>query len=307
MDANDENNKSAPFLIVVAGPNGSGKTTITNALRRNSFDLGEYINPDDITQELLSLKENPTKKDIHTANQEAQGISEERRRAALAEGRSLSFETVMSHPNKLDFIREAKDKGYEVKLYFVGTDDPAINVDRVAQRVKEGGHDVPVDKIVSRYDRVMALLPEAVKSSDQARIYDNSKVEDPHRLIAAIENGKTVIFLADPPHWVKDRLLDKLGHDKLERGPYKEKADDFRNLPTKELMEKYPDDKAILNAIAIRGISESFANKKFPNSEDRQKFVENALNRLTYNIEHGRENSSPLIKSTKAQDNDLER
>ena len=163
-----------PRLLVIAGPNGSGKTTLTDALRK-SHDVGEYINPDDITKDLLkNTSHAPSVDELFKANKVAQEISEIRRQQALDERRSLSFETVLSHPSKIDFMRDAKDKGYDVSLYFVGTDDPLINLQRVENRVENGGHDVPHDKILARYDRTMDLLPDAVKVTDQAFIFDNS-------------------------------------------------------------------------------------------------------------------------------------
>jgi predicted ABC-type ATPase len=296
----EEDNKAPPFLLVIAGPNGSGKTTITNALRAKGYDLGEYINPDDITQGLLADNPSPSTQDIFDANRKAQGISEQRRQAALAEGHSLSFETVMSHPSKLDFMREAKGKGYNVSFFFVGTDDPTINLGRVAQRVQDGGHNVPAERILSRYERVMGLLPDAVKISNYARIYDNSRFDDPLRLTAAIQDGKTINALDDPPHWLREHLLNKLDLEGyvLEEGPFKEKADDFKNLSTDELRQKYKDDKAVINAVVIRELSAKFASQHFTNQIDCRRFIEAASHRLAYNIEHGRENKAPLLKDT---------
>jgi predicted ABC-type ATPase len=88
------------FLVVVAGPNGSGKTTITDKLRSQSYDLGEYINADEITQDLLKESPSPSLQETFQANRKAQTIADERRQAVLDEGRSMSFEMVMSHPSK---------------------------------------------------------------------------------------------------------------------------------------------------------------------------------------------------------------
>lgn len=68
----------------------------------------------------------------------------------MREGRSLAFETVLSMPDKLDFIARARSAGFFVRLFFVGTDDPSINAKRIALRVMEGGHEVPIGKIISR-------------------------------------------------------------------------------------------------------------------------------------------------------------
>lgn len=98
---------------------------------------------------------------------------------------------------------------------------------------------------------------------------------------------------------------EPVSNENVSGGHNREKADDFRNLPTKELMEKYPDNKAILNAVAIRGVSQKLA-EQLPNTDARRQFVENTTNQLAYNIENGRENS-PLFVKGKNQDNDFER
>jgi predicted ABC-type ATPase len=96
------------------------------------------------------------------------------RRALLAKRASFTFETVMSSTDKIDVLCRAQAQGYRTYLYFVATDDPAINVDRVRRRVAGGGHAVPEDKIRSRYDRSLANLRAAVKCTDRAYIFDNS-------------------------------------------------------------------------------------------------------------------------------------
>lgn len=291
-----------PFLVVVAGPNGSGKTTITDNLRAKGFDLGEYINPDEITQDLLKNIPSPSSHETLTANKKAQTIADERRQAALIEGRSLSFETVMSHPSKVDFMRRAKERGYDVSLFFVGTDDPLINVERIKNRVQEGGHDVPPQKTISRYERVMNLMPEAVKTSDYAEIYDNSDADVPMRLTAAIEQGKTVIFLDDPPHWVNGYLLDALKseHLKLE-GPFRKKAMDFQNLTTSDLLDKYPGDKSILDAVAVRETARLFASRYLQHDIDKDRFKLLVNTRVAYNLEYGRINHTPLVHDQQNQ------
>lgn len=285
-----------PFLVVIAGPNGSGKTTITDKLRSQGFDLGEYINPDEITQDLLKNTPAPSFQEKSDANKQAQAIADDRRQKALGEGRNLSFETVMSHPSKVEFMRLAKERGYEVNFFFVGTDDPLINIERIKNRVQEGGHDVPSQKIISRYERVMDLMPEAVKTSNYAEIYDNTDFENPMRLTAAIEQGKTVIYLDDPPHWVNNRLLEAIKSDHIKKeGPFREKADDFKTLSTSDLLKKYPSDQSILDAVAVRETARLFADRRLRNSANQARFQKLVNGRVAYNLEHGRTNQTPLI------------
>jgi predicted ABC-type ATPase len=93
---------------------------------------------------------------------------------ASKQKRSFSFETVMSHPSKIDILKRAKAARFFVQLYFVGIDDPRTNIDRVALRVAQGGHDVPQDRIIARWHRTMVLLADAVSTADQAFVFDNS-------------------------------------------------------------------------------------------------------------------------------------
>jgi predicted ABC-type ATPase len=88
--------------------------------------------------------------------------------------RSFSFETVMSHLSKVEILASARETGFFAQLWFVGTDDPQTNVERVALRVAQGGHDVPRERIVARWKRTMELLSEAIRSANEAFVFDNS-------------------------------------------------------------------------------------------------------------------------------------
>jgi predicted ABC-type ATPase len=155
-----------PFLLMIAGPNGSGKTTLTRWLRHYDIDLGQYINPVDIALELEGSYE------ARTA--EAQQIADRRREEYIKTKQSFSFETVMSHPSKLDVLVRARQAGLFILVYFVGIDDPQINVERVALRVAQGGHDVPVERIKPRWVRSMNQAAPAILLADQAYVFDNS-------------------------------------------------------------------------------------------------------------------------------------
>lgn len=109
------------------------------------------------------------------------------RRELLHEGQTFTFETVMSSRDKVDFMKEAKDRGYRVYLYFVATDDPAINLDRVRRRVMQGGHPVPDDKVRKRYGESIELMSEACDVAHRAYIFDNSGSS--HKLLVDVENS----------------------------------------------------------------------------------------------------------------------
>lgn len=99
------------------------------------------------------------------------------RRRAMAEGKSFSFETVMSDRDKIAALQEARKHGFRTYLYYIATEDPEINKQRVLNRVADGGHGVPEDKIVSRYHRSLELLPDAIRYSNRAFLFDTSEEE----------------------------------------------------------------------------------------------------------------------------------
>ncbi|MES2186868.1 MAG: zeta toxin family protein [Pseudomonadota bacterium] len=128
------------------------------------------------------------------------------RRELLAQGSTFTFETVMSSPDKIEFMREAQARGYRTYLYFVATDDPAINIERVKLRVRQGGHGVPEDKIRSRYTRSIGLLDDACAVANRAYIFDNSG--DAHQLIAEMSEGEELrLHVTALPAWFTETSL----------------------------------------------------------------------------------------------------
>lgn len=195
-----------PKLVVFAGPNGSGKSTITPGFQQTPDFPVNYINPDEIA--LTLSEEDPTRKTY-----QATAIAEEQRTSFINNRQSFAFETVMSHPSKLEVMKQAKDAGYQVELVFIATSDPEINVNRVRQRVEEGGHDVPADKIRERYKRTIELLPAAAEIADRVRIYDNSSF--PVQAVI-VENGAVTFQSAEIPEWVQN-TIQKLEERFLDR------------------------------------------------------------------------------------------
>ena len=155
-----------PEVVVFAGPNGSGKSTITDLLRPTDM---VYINADDI-QRILGC-----------SNIEAAQHAEKKREEHLKAHKSFCFETVMSTDRNLKLLQRAKEAGFFVRCYYVLTADPQINIARVKSRVSAGGHDVPTEKIVSRYDKALELVRELIPVCDVCHIYDNS-LDAPYRI-----------------------------------------------------------------------------------------------------------------------------
>jgi predicted ABC-type ATPase len=135
------------------------------------------------------------------------------RRKLLAQKSNFTIETVMSHPDKVDLLRQAQAVGYRTYLYYVATDDPAINASRVRNRVKLGGHSVPADKIELRYHRSLNLLMDAIRNTNRAYVFDNSgdSSERKHTLLAEITEGSKLELKTDQiPAWFKRIVLDKI-------------------------------------------------------------------------------------------------
>lgn len=95
----------------------------------------------------------------------------------LAAGRSFGFETVMSHPSKVEVFARARAAGYRTYLYFIATESPVLNVFRVENRAALGGHDVPETKVIERYQRCLGLVADALAHAHRAFLFDNSGAE----------------------------------------------------------------------------------------------------------------------------------
>ena len=192
-------------VIVFAGPNGSGKSTINAKVLADpelGFD-GVYINADDIAKTLQGNFASPRDVNIAAAEQ-----AETLRKQCLESGQSFAFETVMSTPEKVALMSQARARGYDVHLVFVTTSDPEINVARVANRVSLGGHDVPPESIRSRYEAAMRLLPVAIEQATSVVVYDNSAAEKEAVLVAQKmrDSDLQILALEQSPKWAIDRL-----------------------------------------------------------------------------------------------------
>lgn len=196
-----------PSLTVIGGPNGSGKTSVLDVLTALDIKFPNYLNADDVAQDM-----HDGSRALDDVNRDAQIYVRDQRDACIQNRVSVTYETVMSHPSHLDAMRRACDLGFYVRLVFVTTADPVINIGRVANRVAKGGHDVPTDKIVSRYARTMGQsLHKAVQIADESLIWDNS-FEAPHgRTPVAHVMGQFVKTYSTPRlSWPEDDLLSHL-------------------------------------------------------------------------------------------------
>lgn len=202
-----------PRLRLVAGPNGSGKTSLTRWLvAEYRIALGHYINPDDIAAELAGEIADPMERALA-----AQKVGKMVRETCLEARANLTYESVMSHSSHLEFIRRAKTSGFRTYLYYIGVCSPEICVERVRMRNETGGHDVPEDKIRGRYDRSLAHLAKACRSVDRAFIFDNSG--DRHLFLAEVDAGILHPAKGPLPHlgWYEKALLEQWPARKIAR------------------------------------------------------------------------------------------
>ncbi len=196
---------AAPLWFhLLAGPNGAGKSTLYRALVRQGL-LGpplEFVNADLHEQAELQHIADPHERSL------AARAWADARRAALIEARTpFASETVFSHPSKLALIEQARAAGFTVALHVVALDDPARLLARVDQRVREGGHPVPPERILARVPRTMALLAQAVRRADVAYLYDGADVEDGGPQLVAVYTAAGVTALANPlPGWARAML-----------------------------------------------------------------------------------------------------
>jgi len=143
------------------------------------------------------------------------------RQRLIAQRTSFSFETVMSSPDKVAVLAKAQAMGYRTYLYFIATDDPAINIARVQTRVLQGGHDVPVDKIVSRYARSLDLLLAAIRHTHRAYLFDNSQHNGNCLWVAEVTDGRELVMHANPmPRWFQHAVWDKIQGAAIKPDPH---------------------------------------------------------------------------------------
>lgn len=174
-----------PKLVIIAGPNGSGKTSITwKILEHEWVDGCQYINPDNIAKDMFGDWNSPD------AVMKAAHFAADLREKCLLDKDGVLFETVLSADDKLDYIKRAKEAGYFIRLFFVGTDSPSINASRIASRVMEGGHDVPIPKIISRYSKSIANCSYLASIVDRLYVYDNSVDFAEPKLLFRVSEGR---------------------------------------------------------------------------------------------------------------------
>lgn len=197
--------KHKPELIIIAGPNGSGKTSVTQKFLHHEWAQGTtYINPDQVAEDLFGGW-NDSDAVLKAANYCA-----ELREMCLAEKRSFVFETVFSAQDKVDFVMRAKQAGFFIRIFFISTSNPAINASRIANRVMKGGHDVPIKKIIDRFYKAIRNCKTIAPIVDRLYIYDNSiDNADARPLFRLSEGNLAKQYGTEMPDWALMLLPDE--------------------------------------------------------------------------------------------------
>lgn len=189
-----------PQLWIVAGPNGSGKTSFT---RRHLAGKLPIINPDEIARSI-----SPSQPERADVAMQAGREAVIQRRSLLTQEQSFALETTFSGNSELTFMREAKEAGYKVNLIFIATKSPVISASRVELRVRDGGHFIPRDDIDRRYHRSIANLAAGISLADRAWLIDNSSKKP--RLVATLEQGQEKTSSINLPNWVRQAKISAL-------------------------------------------------------------------------------------------------
>ena len=188
--------KAKPTLTIIAGPNGSGKSTFTRATLEAL--RVPVIDPD---AEARLLRPDAPEEAAIQGGRQAIKLA----RAYLTNNESFAAETTLSGNTYLRMMAEAQQRGWQVNLIYVGVDNVQTSIERVAQRVAQGGHNVPEEDIRRRYSRSLANLPIALQQADRTFIFDNS-TEAGHQKVLTIENGRVIEQPRELPEWLKTLL-----------------------------------------------------------------------------------------------------
>lgn len=229
-----------------AGPNGSGKSTLKSVIQAHllgvyinpdeiekeikqlgkldfspyqiettEHEISHFLNQSTLLQNenllekarRLSLADNQLSFSGVSVNAYFASVCADFIRGKLIEQKiSFTFETVMSAPDKLTLLKEAKKRGYRIYLYYIATNDPKINISRIQHRVKTGGHDVPENKVQSRYKRSLGHLSDVIRISDRAYLFDNSG--DTAVWVCEITSGTSIEYKQDTiPKWLHQHVI----------------------------------------------------------------------------------------------------
>ena len=183
-----------PIIVAIGGPNGAGKTTFYHA-HLQPAGL-RFVNADVLARQL------------NMEPYDAARLADSLRRELLRQRESFVFETVFSDPvgEKLAFLKTAAQAGYNTILCYIGISGPDVSEQRVAMRVSQGGHDVPTEKLITRFPRTLVNLQAALRELRRVWIFENGDLRSPFRLVAVFENGRCLRMHKPVPKWLRPLL-----------------------------------------------------------------------------------------------------
>ncbi len=186
-------------LWLLTGGNGAGKSTFYRM-----FLAPRGVKP--VNADLIAKEIDPKspEKVSYAAAQWAQKLIE----SLVHQGVSFCYETIFSHPSKIDVAAKAKALGYQIILVYIHLDIPALNEARVHQRVTEGGHAVPADKIHRRIPRTMENVVTLLPLANEVRLLNNSSYENPFQQVATVRRGRRTEVVEPLPEWAKQMMMD---------------------------------------------------------------------------------------------------
>ena len=176
------------IYTVIGGVNGAGKSSLTGVLKTERSDLGKIIDVDKLAVQYGSFIEGG-KAAVQTQEM------------YIREGISFTQETTLSGQRPLRMIREAKEAGYYVRLFYVGISSAQEALKRIENRVSKGGHNIPKDDVLRRFDERNEALAKVLDYVDEAVLYDN---ENGFVAIAEYKNGELIARGDYVPDWLKD-------------------------------------------------------------------------------------------------------
>ncbi|BCO31157.1 hypothetical protein TspCOW1_12600 [Thiohalobacter sp. COW1] len=188
-----------PQLWILVGGNGAGKSTFYELFLK---PLGlPFLNAD-----IIARMAYPDAPEAHSYD--AARLAEQLRGELLLGGTSFCFETVYSHPSKIDFVAQAKALGYEVIMVMIHLNSVELNQARIAERVSEGGHSVPDEKVASRIPRTLKHIKTSIPLCDRLQVYDNSFEAAPFMPVFSVIEGALECHMHPLPDWAEGLLSD---------------------------------------------------------------------------------------------------
>ena len=178
------------LYTIIGGVNGCGKSSLTGALKAERSDLGLLIDVDKLAAQLGSP--------VEGGKAAARKIDE-----CLEKGISFTQETTLSGARTERTIRRAKERGYTIRLYYIGLDTMEESLGRIANRVAKGGHDIPKEDVERRFSTRFADVLRVLPYCDEARFFDNDNgfVE-----VAEYRNGELIPRVSNPPRWLLELM-----------------------------------------------------------------------------------------------------